>query len=177
MHHTLRFYGKHQHSFLKAYMSLAKLSRIPVLGGLVRAAGNVYARNGHGGYLLTMEQAEQIIDIAVSIALGPCSCRQVFHGCDSPLMSEIVLGTGVEVFEGQEFRAISREEAKELVHQAHEKRLIHSLMRCGDHFYALCNCCACCCVPLRLRQQYGIGSALTRNDNIVAEFQREQLGF
>lgn len=175
MHHTLRFYGRYQHGFLRAYISLAKLSKVPVIGGLARLAGNWYARNGHRGYLLTAAEAEQIVDSVQNIALGPCSCRQVFHNCDSPVMNEIVLGTGVDVFRGKDFRKITGEEAKAVIRRAHESRLTHNLMECGDHFYALCNCCTCCCVPTRLRQEYGIGSALIRKKDIVAEFRRHEL--
>lgn len=175
MHHSLRLYGRYQNSFLKAYITLAKLRGIPVIGSLVRVVANAYARNGHSGYLLTTAEAEQIIDSAKNLVLGPCSCRQVFHSCDSPIMSELVLGTGIEVFKGKDFQPVSKARAKEIVQEAHEKRLTHSLMSCGHHFYALCNCCDCCCVPTRLRQKYGIGQALTRNKNIVSEFRRRQV--
>ena len=175
MHHALRFYGQHQHSFLRIYIALAELTSIPLVGGLVRSVGNAYARKAHSAYLLTTAQAEQIIDSAREIALGPCSCRQVFHNCDNPVMSEIVLGNGTEAFKGRDFKKIAKEEAKEVVRQAHQKRLTHTIVRCGEHFYALCNCCACCCVPTRLRQKYGINYALIRKNDVVAEFQRQQL--
>jgi len=42
-------------------------------------------------------------------------------------------------------------------------------------FYAICNCCSCCCVPLRLKKEYGIGNALVRSDDIVREFKTRRL--
>ncbi|MDP2917006.1 MAG: ferredoxin-like protein [Dehalococcoidia bacterium] len=176
MHHALAFYGSHQHTFLKAYISLAKLTSVPLIGALVRRIANTYAVKGHGGYLLSLAEAEQIIDSAEEIALGPCSCRQVFHNCDNPVMSELVLGDGTEVFKGKDFKKISKEEARDVLRQAHEKRLTHSIIKCADHFYAICNCCTCCCVPTRLRQKYGIDLALTRDPDIVQEFRRSQSG-
>lgn len=178
MHHTLRLYGKHQHRLIHLYLWLARLTRVPLLGRIVRWVANVYAKMGHSGYYLTLKEAEQIIDISTDVSLGPCSCRQEFHNCTYPLMSEIVLGNGLnEVYAARrkDFHVISKEEAKEIVRQAHEKNLTQSIMRCGDRFYAICNCCKCCCVPTRLHQQYGIGLALVRNPRVVEEFQKQRL--
>jgi hypothetical protein len=178
MHHSLGLYGRHQHGLLHLYLKLASLVRIPLLGRWVRWVANTYGRLGHSGYYLTLAEAEQIVDIAGSVALGPCSCRAEYHNCEYPVMSEIVLGQGLsEVYAGREkeFRQISREEAKTILRLAHQKRLTQSIMRCGKHFYAICSCCNCCCVPTRLRQNYGIGMALVRNSNIIADFQGQQL--
>ena len=178
MHHTLRFYGQHQHGLIHLYISLAGLTKIPLIGKVVRWVANTYAVHGHSGYYLTLSEAEQIIDIAKSVFLGPCSCRQEFHNCNHPVMSEIVLGNGssdVYATRVKEFHPVSKEEAKEILRQAHQKRLTQNIMRCGDHFYAICSCCNCCCVPTRLRQQYGIGRALIRNTHVVQDFQRQQL--
>ncbi len=178
MHHSLRLYGEHQHRLIHLYISLAGLSRMPVIGFIVRLVANTWARLGHSGYYLTLSQAEQIVDIADSVSLGPCSCRQEFHNCDQPVMSEIVLGKGSrEVYASREktFRTISREEAKEVLREAHARKLTHSIMRCGGNFYAICNCCNCCCVPTRLKREYGIGLALVKNPNVVKDFQKQIL--
>jgi hypothetical protein len=178
MHHSLRLYGKHQHRLIHLYISLARLTRVPLLGKLVRWVANTYAVHGHSGYYLTLAEAEQIVDLAQSVSLGPCSCRVEFHNCQNPVMSEIVLGNGsAEIYAARatEFRPISKDEAKLLLKQAREKHLAQSIMRCGDHFYAICSCCNCCCVPTRLRQQFGVGQALIRNVNVVRDFQRQRL--
>ena len=62
MHHTLRFYGQHQHKILKLYMSVAKFTNVPFIGNLVRWVANYYGLHEHHGYLLTLAEAEQIID-------------------------------------------------------------------------------------------------------------------
>lgn len=178
MHHTLRLYGKHQHGLIHLYIYLARLTRFPVIGNVVRWVANTYALHGHSGYYLTISEAEQIVDIAKNVSLGPCSCREEFHNCDNPVMSEIVLGnssTEVYATRVKEFHPISKAEAKVILRKAHEKRLTQSIMRCGDHFYAICNCCNCCCVPTRLRQQFGVGQALVRNTKVVQQFQHRQL--
>ena len=178
MHHSLRLYGKHQHRLIHLYIDLAGLAKIPLLGKVVRWVANTYALHGHSGYYLTLSEAEQIVDSAGNVSLGPCSCRQEFHNCDHPVMSEIVLGDGSsEIYSSRvkEFRAISKEEGKDILRKARQQKLTQSIMRCGDHFYAICSCCSCCCVPTRLRQEYGIGKALVRNPHVVRDFQRQQM--
>lgn len=178
MHHTLRFYGKYQRQFLHIYMAAASLTTLPVLGRIVRMLANTYGRRVHGGYALTLSEAEKIIDIAENVSLGPCSCRAEFHNCDREIISEIVLGNNSkEVYASRqkEFRQVSKHEAKEILQRAHGQNLTQSIMRCGNHFYAICNCCRCCCVPLRLRQEYGIGQSLIRNPEIIEVFRRHQL--
>jgi hypothetical protein len=177
MHHTLGLYGRYRHHFLHLYMTLARLTKIPLLGRLVRWAANRYARHGHSGYALTLAEAEQIVAAAGTISLGPCTCRAEYRNCSHPVMSEIVLGDGTENYahNKKDFRAISGDEAREVLRQAHQRGLTQSIMRCGGHFYALCNCCTCCCVPLRLNKSFGIKGALVRNPNVVADFRRQQL--
>lgn len=177
MHHSLRIYGRYQHHILHLYLSLARLTKVPVIGRMVRWTANTYALHGHSGYYLTLSEAEQIVDIAREVSIGPCSCRREFHNCSHPVMSEIVLSDGsAEIYASRlkEIRKVSRKEAKELLRRAHREHLTQSIMRCADHFYAICNCCSCCCVPTRLRQQFGIGQALVRNANVVQDFQRQQ---
>jgi hypothetical protein len=178
MHHTLGLYGKHQHGTIHLYMSLIKITRIPLIGHVARWVANAYGKFGHSGYSLTLDEAERIVDISKTVAVGPCSCRQEFHNFSHPIMSEIVLGNGTsEVYADREdeFRSISKEEAKDILRQARKKNLVQSIMRCGDNYYAICNCCTCCCVPMRLRSQYGVGLALVRNPQVVEAFQRRQI--
>jgi hypothetical protein len=179
MHHTLGLYGKHQHGIIHLYMSLAKLTRVPVIGHVVRWGANIYGKLGHSGYTLTLAEAEKIVDIAKTVAVGPCSCREEFHNCDRSIMSEIVLGNGSpsKVYEKShhEFKSITKDEAKEILRKARKDNLLQSIMRCGDNYYAICSCCTCCCVPLRLRQQHGIGRALVRNPQVVEDFQKQHI--
>ncbi len=177
MHHSLRLYGKYQHQMLRLYLLLAKLTRVPLMGRWVRNTANSYGRRGHNGYLLTLAEAEQIVDASREVALGPCSCRQITRRCDGPVMAEILLGSGVEVFKGKAKGSnnISREEAKAVLRQCHEKRMTHSIMRCGEHFYAICNCCSCCCIPTRLKKEYGIEYALVRSKTVVEDYRRHQM--
>ncbi len=177
MHHSLRLYSRHREFFLKYYIFQAKWTKIPLIGRLVRWVANTYGRNMEGGYLLTPTEAEEIVDCSEGLALGPCTCRAVFGNCDNPLNAEIMVGLSRNAFVEErqhDYQEITRQEAKNILKQCHQKGLIHTIIKCRQDFYAICNCCSCCCVPLRLSKEYGIGNAITRGNDIVREFREYQ---
>ncbi len=177
MHHSLRIYSKYREYFLRYYIFQAKWTRIPLIGSLVRRVANLYGKKGSAAYLLTLEEAVQIVDSSDGLALGPCTCRAVFKNCDNPVDSEIMVGLDRNVFieqSPQDYREITSEEAKEILRECHSKGLLHTIVRCRQDFYAICNCCTCCCVPFRLSKLYGINNALVRNSNIVEEVKQRQ---
>ena len=178
MHHSLRIYSRRRGLFVRYYIFQAKWTRIPLIGRLVRWVANAYGGNMSGAYLLTLNEAEEIVDIAEGLALGPCTCRAVFKNCDNPIDTEIMVGLSRNIFvEGRphDYLEITREEAKHILRQCHQRGLIHTIIKCRQDFYAICNCCSCCCVPLRLSKKYGIGNALSRSDDIVRKFSEHQL--
>lgn len=177
MHHSMRLYSRNRELFLRYYIWQAKWTRIPLAGRLVRRVANLYGGRLHGAYLLSTAEAERVVDIAGELSLGPCTCRQVFRNCDNPIDTEIMLSLERNAFVAErpdEYRPITRDEAKEILRQCHERGLIHTIIRCRGDFYAICNCCNCCCVPLQLTKKYGIGKALTRSTDIVGEFSLRQ---
>ncbi|MFC1971757.1 ferredoxin-like protein [Chloroflexota bacterium] len=178
MHHTLKFYGEHRKGILRFYMFWARWTRIPLLGRLIRWLANSYGGNTHGAYLLTPAEAEELVDIAKGMAVSLCDCRKTFGNCDNPADVEILLGPSRHIFleaMPQDSREITRETAKEILRNCRDRGLIPTIIKCRDSFYAICSCCACCCVPLRLSRQYGIGSALARHKDIVQEFREYQI--
>ncbi len=72
MHHLLPFYGKYQSRFLKTYMALARLVKIPIIGTLVRYIANIYARRQHGGYHIPPSS----LDRSTRCTLNPCSAME-----------------------------------------------------------------------------------------------------
>lgn len=178
MHHSLRFYSEHRQGILRFYMFWARRTRVPLLGRLVKWLANRYGSHAHGAYLLTPAEAEDMVAVAECVALGPCTCRAVFKNCDNPVDSEILLGaTRHLLLEAMPrgAREISKDEAREILRNGHRRGLINTIIRCRDDFYSICNCCACCCVPLRLSKQYGIGNAIVRHRDILQEFKDYQL--
>lgn len=180
MHHTLRFYSRHREFALRLYMLGGRMTRLPLVGRLVRWVANTWGRNLEGAYLLTPSEADRVVEAAEGLAVGPCACRETFRNCDSPVSAEIMLGLERNVFVSERpeaYREITSSEAKRILAECRERGLIHTLIKCRQDFYAICSCCTCCCVPLRLSKQYGIGGALARHPRIVDEFrERRRVG-
>lgn len=181
MHHTLKFYGGHRNAVLRLYMFFAGWTKIPLLGRLVRKVANLYGRNLHRAYLLTPAEAEELINIAGGVAAAPCTCRKLYQKCSHPTDNEILLGPTQHILQHamltQGSREISKEEAGEILRDSHRRGLILTIVKCRGDFYAICSCCSCCCVPLRLSKQYGIGEVLVRHKDIVKEFREYQTAY
>ena len=178
MHHSLKLYSRHREGTIRFYMFMGRWTRIPLIGKLVRAVGNAFGRNMEGAYLLSPDDAEEIVTIAEGVAVGPCTCREVFKNCDNPINVEILIGPTRHIFTEampHDSHEITKEEAREILRDCHQRGLIQTVIKCRGDYYAICNCCSCCCVPMRLSKQYGIGNALNRNSNIVQEFREHQL--
>lgn len=177
MHHSLRLYSRYRELFLRYYIFQAKWTGIPLIGSVVRKVANAYGKNVSRAYLLNLHQANEIVDSANRVALGPCACRAVFRNCDNSINTEIMVGFSQNAFVEErphDYWEITKDEAKDILKQCHEDGLIHTIIKCRQDFYAICNCCSCCCVPLRLNKKYGIGNALVRKSNIVDEFKEYQ---
>jgi hypothetical protein len=177
MHHTLRLYGGNRRIILRFYMFFARWSRLPLLGRLVRWVASVYGRNLHRAYLLTPSEAEELVNIADGLAVAPCDCRRVFKNCDHPVNAEILLGPTRHIMleaMPKDSHEISREAAGEILRENQRRGLIFTVVKCREDFYAICSCCSCCCVPLRLNKQYGIGEAVIRHKDIVKEYREFQ---
>jgi len=180
MHHTLKLYGEYRNSVLRLYMFFAAWTRIPLLGRLVRWVANMYGRNLHRAHLLTPSEAEELLAIAGGVAAAPCTCRTIYKKCDNPVDNEILLGPTRHVFletMPHDSHDITREEAGEILRDSHNRGLILTIVKCRGDFYAICSCCSCCCVPLRMSKQYGIGEVLVRHKDIVKEFREYQLAY
>ena len=178
MHHSLRLYSKHRELLLRYYIAQAKWTRIPLIGRLVRSVANLYGKKANRAYLLTLQEANEIVDNSAGLALGPCDCRAVFKNCHNPINAEILIGVTRNIFieeRPHDHQEITREEAKEILKRCHSNGLIHTIIKCRQDFYAICNCCSCCCVPLRLSREYGIGNACVRKAGIVEEVKGYQL--
>ncbi len=178
MHHSLRIYSRYREWFLRYYIFQAKWTKLPLIGNLVRKVANFYSKNASGAYLLTLQEANEIVDASEVLALGPCTCRTVFKNCDNPINTEIMLSIGRNIFIEErhyDYTEITKDQAKDVLRRSHLNGLIHNIIKCRQDFYAICNCCSCCCVPLRLNKQYGISNALVRKRDIIEKLQENQL--
>ena len=91
MHHSLRLYSRYRQLFLRYYIFQAKWTGIPLVGGAVRRVANLYGKKVSQAYRLTLDEANEIVDMAEGLALGPCTCRTVFRNCNNPINTEIMV--------------------------------------------------------------------------------------
>lgn len=152
------------------YLTMGKLTRLPVIGGLVRFFASQYGRYYHGGRAATVEECLDIINNASQIKVVDCSCRVKEKRCAAPLKTCITVNTGAGIFGSiKKGELISRERAAEIVGESYRRGLIRAVHRCIEpDVYAICNCCTCCCVPYRLREEFDIESAV-ENGYLAAE--------
>ena len=110
-----------------------------------------------------------------TFSVSPCSCRasrtSINDGCGH-LADEmcIQMGKGAEHYiRTGRARAITREEALEIIQRAEANGLMHdipNIEEAGDSA-AICNCCACACFGLRVGLMFGARDAI--RSNYVAE--------
>ncbi len=110
-----------------------------------------------------------------TFSVSPCSCRasrtSINDGCGH-LAEEmcIQMGKGAEHYiRTGRARAITREEALEIIERAEENGLMHDIPNIEEagESAAICNCCACACFGLRVGLMFGARDAI--RSNYVAE--------
>ena len=166
-------YGKWIDDTLEFYLVLGKMSKLPVIGGVIRFFARQYGRYYHGGRAATVEECLNIINSAARISVMDCACRVLNGNCDNPIKTCITVNTGAEVFTPlKDGTCLSKSEAVDIVIESYKKGLIRAIHHCvSPNTYALCNCCTCCCVPYRLRKDYGIETAI-ENGSMAAVMDR-----
>jgi len=117
---------------------------------------------------LTIDVPEQVVpfktakDIILrnpeSIAIGTCVCRSVSETSCLPPPQEVCLFVGdpfASFIADQNplFRRSSQEEAVKIIEEAHKRGDVHCAYfkkELGRRFFAICNCCDCCCVGVKM---------------------------
>ena len=118
-----------------------------------------------------LERISYYLDKYDTFSVSACSCRSsrriIGEGCGH-LEEEMCLqiGKGAEHFiRTGRARAITREEAEEIIHRAEENGLMHDVTNIDGKggSLAICNCCACSCFGLRVGLLYGARDAIRSN--------------
>ena len=116
---------------------------------------------------LPYEQVSTIIENGLSFAVNECICKKEKHilgtPCDKPL--EVCMGIAPvpDFFEAGtpwKGRAISKEEAYEILKKSEEAGLVHMTSNVQDGQYYICNCCGCCCGVLRSINELGCTNSI-----------------
>lgn len=107
-----------------------------------------------GSVIEPFESVAQLIESAKSWGVRDCICKKSKaldgHRCDKPMEVCLSFAPIEHAFDNAKgTRALTKEDAHGILKMAEEAGLVHmtSNTRSG-HFY-VCNCCKCCCHPLR----------------------------
>jgi NAD-dependent dihydropyrimidine dehydrogenase PreA subunit len=100
-----------------------------------------------------------ILEHPEAIALGTCACRKVAQNPCLPMPAEVCIIVGepwasfITDYNPNMFRRVSQTETVEALHAAHERGDVHAAYfkkEMKGRFFALCNCCECCCIGMRM---------------------------
>jgi electron transport complex protein RnfB len=119
------------------------------------------------------ERATEILEGALSWGVRDCICRKqqqlLGKNCGHPLESCLVFAPVKNAFDRSTVdRAITKEEALQILRMTEEAGLVHSSGNYRDGIEYICNCCTCCCGIMRGIAEYGIMSAVARSDFQIA---------
>jgi len=115
------------------------------------------------------EQATEILTSAKSWGVRPCLCRLqqqlVGKGCGRPIGNCVVFAPTEGAFDDSKVdRPVTLEEALQLLRQAQELGLVHTLPNYRDGLDYICNCCTCCCFVLRGVAEFDVPTAVAHSD-------------
>jgi len=124
--------------------------------------------------VLDHEKAGELIERAGGAIVGICSCRhEKLHlgekRCDVPLATCLSFGTEDSYMIRRGLgRPVGKEEARELLDMAKEKRLVLNAdnVRRGVSF--ICMCCSCCCNVLGSIRRFGLPNVLVTSRFVAA---------
>ena len=91
-----------------------------------------------------------------AIAVGECPCRAVSENPCLPMDVCMFVGDPGASFiadQNPKFRKISQDDAVGILEAEHERGHVHCAYfkrEMGNSFFAVCNCCSCCCVGVQM---------------------------
>ena len=161
----LRLYFSNILDLLEFYYFLSRLTRIPILGSVfLKGIINFYGFNYHTGMALPLSEILELLEQANYITVSHCACRTLYPRCSRPLMTCLYINTGGQVYLDKGIlpkQRIDKDKAKEIVTESVKRGMLLAFEWClPPYSYAICSCCSCCCLPRKLRFEYGIEAAL-----------------
>ncbi len=162
---------------IKFYYFMGEKSQLPVIGRAFKTLMEQYYKHVHTAAVkLPLRDIEEVINATEHISVGPCVCRAVFDaGCDAPVFTCLKINyfskfiTAMEKIAGKlrterglkignaKSKALTKEEALEIVRNAREHGLVFSLESCIEPYqYSICSCCTDCCIELNMRYKFGM---------------------
>ncbi len=122
--------------------------------------------------VMPYERASTYIEGAEAWGVLPCICRVqkrlIGQGCDHSEENCLVFSSKPGAFNRTDtIRAITKEEALEVLGKAAAEGLVHSTNNVQKGVTYICNCCSCSCGILRGLTEYGHLNAVGRSDFFV----------
>ena len=119
--------------------------------------------------VMPYEKASTYLDDARSWGVLDCICRVqqklIGKGCDHPVENCLVFSSRPGAFDRtDDIRAISKEEALEILAEADREGLVHAPSNTQEEVNYICNCCTCSCGVLRGMVEYGNTDIIARSD-------------
>lgn len=117
------------------------------------------------------EKLSSYLDKYDIFSVSDCSCRasrrHIDEGCGH-LETEmcIQMGSGAEYYiKTGRAREITREEAKEIIHNAEQLGMMHEMPHTEElgEAFAICNCCGCSCFSMRVASMFKTPDAIRSN--------------
>ena len=112
------------------------------------------------------------------VVVYECGCRHARAKSCQPTQVCMIIGKPFTDFilehNPHSSRRLTHAEALELLRAEHERGHLHSAWfkdACLDRFYAICNCCKCCCGGIEAMTKYGI--RMMTSSGYVAEVNQE----
>jgi electron transport complex protein RnfB len=123
--------------------------------------------------IMPYERASELLENAKAWAVQDCICRVqqklVGKGCDRPVNNCLIFAPVEGVFDHSETaRAITKEEAFRILHDAEQAGLVHSPGNYRDGNSYICNCCTCCCGVLRNIAEFNIPTAIATSSFVAS---------
>ena len=126
------------------------------------------------------DEISTLIENATAISVGPCSCRRarrlMGEGCGhlEEDMCMYLNDNAITYSKSGAHRLISKEEAYEVLRRAEDNGLVHEINQTPgfEESTAICNCCGCSGVALRIAEMFRAKNAI--RSNFAAKIDKEK---
>jgi electron transport complex protein RnfB len=107
--------------------------------------------------IIPPEEAEKLVAQASPVYLRECPCRSQVQTCPRNKWEVCLLFEHASEQDRRQARVITPDEAASIVRMTTARGDIHQVFyfQAGARPYELCNCCTCCCFPLREAKEKG----------------------
>ncbi len=148
---------------------VTSLANIPGLGALMRGITGRLAPSMHGGQVVSLEDALDIVSMAKNHVLIPCACRRlVAHGDDMACLNfGPIRDTQRAALPDGPMEELTVDDAKEVLRLYDKKGRIHQVLYAKMPFpVVVCNCSTQWCTSIKQRFSNGIAAAVFKGHDV-----------